>query len=275
MTPQAYKVGRLDVTPSDLEYDGDSRGILWMWEPPSQTAEYVVGVDPTVGITGWNRWLRKQDDIRTDNAAVEVIRCGNPDVQVAEYAAPIDPEELAAVVNAIGRMYGGRHEDQQALCIIEVYPGMGLVTQRELISRFGYTNLPSWRYEEQMLPRATKRIGWYSSRDTRKMLWSRGGRHIHQRKVFVQSQWLVEEMADCTPDNFLSATGRAGYGAHDDRVVAFLLALWAANEWSMNFEPTEKAQVDVVDAPDWQRTDCTLAQMESDWNDRFSSLLDD
>ena len=82
-------------------------------------------------------------------------------------------------------------------------------------------------------------------------------------------------MADCTPDSFLSMAGRARSGLHDDRVVAMLIALWFANEWSLAIEPLEKSQTDVVDAPSWQASDMSLASTMEAWDDRFAHLLGD
>jgi hypothetical protein len=113
--------------------DDDPRGLINVWQPPLESANYVVSCDPSYGIAGWHRQLRTEEDEKVDNCAIEVIRCGagrGPDVQVAEYAAPIDAEDAAGVVNFLGRMYGGASEEEQALAIIEVQPGPGLLTQR-------------------------------------------------------------------------------------------------------------------------------------------------
>ena len=134
--PAEYRVsGKHRIIKSTEEvYDGDPRGIIWLYEPPSPRARYVMGVDASQGRTGWSRYNRTEDDSEIDNGAIEVIRLGTgepghpgftPDVQVAEYAAPIDPYDLATVANTMGRLYGGRNEDGQALAIIEVYPGPG------------------------------------------------------------------------------------------------------------------------------------------------------
>src|SRR5262245_12713784 len=104
------RVGSAELQRADPE-DTDPRGLVHIYEPPRPTATYVLGVDPTVGITGWNRHLRTQSDEKVDNACVQVIRVGTPDTQVAEYAAPIDAYELATVVNFLGRMYAGANED--------------------------------------------------------------------------------------------------------------------------------------------------------------------
>jgi hypothetical protein len=163
-SPRPYTIspgGRVYPIPvADLEYDNplqDPRGIIWLWEPPHSRANYVMGVDPTFGITGWDRAFRTQDDKRVHNGAIELIRVGNglpgmddfsPDVQVGEYAAPIDPEDLADVANLLGRLYSGRDEDGQSLSIVEVHPGPGLVTQRRLINTHGYTNHFVWKTQD-------------------------------------------------------------------------------------------------------------------------------
>lgn len=260
---------------ASAEPDNDPRGIIWVWEMPKAGANYVVSCDPSYGLAGWDRSLRTEEDEKTDNCAVQVIRCGTratPDVQVAEYAAPIDAEDAAAVVNFLGRMYGGASEDSQALCIVEVQPGPGLLTQRELINRFGYTNLFVWQQLDRMAMKETQSYGWFSSRQSRQMLWIRGTRHINSRKVLIKSPWLVEEMTDLVLDNFLSFTARAQWGAHDDRMVAFLLAIWAANEWNFENAPEEAAAPVVVGQGDYQSTAISFEDAQADWNERFAAL---
>lgn len=269
---QLIQVGKRTLTPAEL-IDQDPRGIIWVWEMPKATASYIVACDPSYGIAGWDRALRTREDERTDNCAIQVIRCGHPDVQVAEYAAPIDAEDAAAVVNFLGRMYGGSNDEGEALAIIEVHPGPGLLTQRELINHFGYTNLFLWEHLDKIVTSQTPYYGWYSSRQSRQMLWIRGTRHINQNKVVVNSPWLVEEMTDLVQDNFLSFTARAQYGNHDDRMVAFLLAIWAANRWSFENAPEEAAKPELVGGADYQATDCTYEDMLSSWDDKLSSLM--
>jgi hypothetical protein len=243
-----------------------------MWENPRPNATYIVACDPSYGVAGWDRNARSKDDEQIDNCAIQVIRCGKPDVQVAEYAGPIDAEDAAYVVNFLGRMYRGDAEEEQALAIVEVQPGPGLLTQRELQNRFGYENLFAWKHLDSSTVRETRALGWYSSRQSRQMLWIRGTRHIKERKLLINSPWLVEEMTDCVLDNFLAFTARAQWGAHDDRVVSTLLGVWAANEWSFENAPEEAAKPEMADAPSAQASDMSAEELEDDWNHRFSAM---
>jgi hypothetical protein len=104
------------------------------------------------------------------------------------------------------------------------------------------------------------------------MLWIRGTRHINQRKVVLNSPWLVEEMTDCVLDNFLSFTARAQFGSHDDRMVALLMGIWAANEWNFENAPEEAAPAQAVNAPSWQASDISYEDMQSSWQERFNAL---
>jgi hypothetical protein len=296
-----YRVGKygLEVDTFDPH---DVRGHLLVWEPPSDSASYFMGVDPTVGVLGWNRASRTDEDYKHDNAAIEVFRAGTwetiktiteqndkqvetqqlrkrPDVQVAEWVGPMDAQDLAYVCNFIGRLFGGSHEDHQALAIIEVQPGPGWLTQREMHDKFGYENFYHWLKEgKNMLQRDTGALGWYSNFQNRRDLWTRSGGHLKRRNAILRSKWLVEEMVACTPDNFFAMTGRAARlgksGLNDDRVVATMLSLWACNEWVIGQEPTEPAALTNEAAADWQLSALSAEDMAALWEARMAELQD-
>lgn len=223
--------------------DTDPRGLIKLWEPPRPNAFYVMGVDASAGLLNWSRSSRTDDDLKTDNSVVVVIRRGLegvPDVQVAEYAAPIDAEELADVVALLGRLYCGASEYNEALCIIETWPGPGLLTQRRLINEFGYTNLFRWEYLDQVVTKATNAYGWQSNTKTLQLLWSRFSRHLAKGLIKINSEWLFEELSDLQNipgKTFPQPSGELG---HDDRVRAVAMAVWAAHDWSMQEIPQPK-----------------------------------
>lgn len=263
-------------SPSD--FDADPRGIVWIYEEPNPRATYVMGIDPTVGITGWDRSLRTVDDFKTDNGAIEILRVGRdgkPDVQVCEYAAPIDPEDLADVANALGRLYSGATEDEQCLCIPEVYPGPGLLTLRKMINHYGYTNFFVWRYLDSLATKPTQSLGWTASPKTVRDLWIRGSRHINRGGCVIHSNHLVSEMTDAVQDRE-KMSAKAAYGAHDDRLRALLMAIWAAHDWSTQIETETHSNVNVgVPGADWQASDISVERLYEAWEDRFSEISDD
>lgn len=260
------------------EYDSDPRGVVWMYEPPETRATYVMGIDPTVGITNWDRALRTQDDFKTDNGAIEILRVGRhgqPDVQVCEYAAPIDPEDLADVANALGRLYCGQDENEQCLCIIEVYPGPGLLTLRKMINQYGYTNMFIWKYLDSYTTKPTNSLGWTASPKSVRDLWIRGSRHINRGGVRIYSEHFCAEMVDAEQDP-IKMTAKAAYGAHDDRLRALLMAIWAAHDWSAQIETESASRVEAgVPAAHWQASDMSTERMYEAWEERFSEISDE
>ena len=262
-------------------YDGDPRGIIWLYEPPNPKSRYVMGIDPTQGRTGWNRYSRTEDDQKIDNGAIEIIRLGkgepgspgfSPDTQVAEYAAPIDPYDLASVANAMGRLYSGRDEEGQALAIIEVFPGPGGPTQRTMMEKFGYTNMYRWQFLDTGLPSAQSKFdyGWYSTKQSMQHLWTRGLRTIHRKQVLFKSPYLVEEFADCEMDN-VKLRGAAISGGHDDRVTALLLAVWAGHNYTFSIEP-QQTRIETGSSVDWQATDISAEKMQGAWDQRWDEI---
>ena len=277
--PQSWQVGRSDISPCDNEgLDRDPRGILWMWEQPNKRFTYVLGCDPTQGITGWHRSLRTRDDAKTDNGAIVVVRKGDgtpkhPDVQVAEYAAPVDPYELAVVTNIIGRIYGGDSEDEQAMATIEVYPGPGWATLKEMRDKYGYTNFYVWMRDNGLRMERTRQVGWLSNKHTNRDLFVWCLRHIGMKGFEPRSPWLVEEFADAVADLDLAKI-RATYGHHDDRMRAAFLAIFTAHEME-NPTAANSQGAEELNKPDWQRSGVTLEQMMEEASDRFAELSED
>ncbi len=261
--------GHLDKIDPIL-YDGDPRGLIWIWEPPNRGATYVLGCDPTVGRTGWNRFNRVKEDARTDNGAIEIIKVGKDgrkDAQVAEYAAPVDAFDLAYVINLLGRLYAGTDEDQ-CKAIIEVFPGPGAGTLQQCLE-LGYTNHFKWEYYGDTPATPTRSMGWHASPRTNRDLWVKASRHLVLQNVIVRSPWLAEEYADCRMN--IEKDCAENPGGHDDRVRAFNLALWIANSWSMNIERTQE-KVAITAPVDWQNSDMSLDEIHEGWADTFDRL---
>lgn len=280
----AYRIGKHGLEPEP--YDKlQPEGQLLVWEPPLDHADYVVGVDPTVGIMGWTRATRSEEDSKHDNAAIEVFRVGRwrdgrklPDVQVAEWAGPCDAEsDLPYLANFLGRLYGGSNEDAQALMVIEVSPGPGWMTQRVMHSQLGYDRFLPWLVEgNRLVMRDTGKRGWYSNQHTRRDLWMRSGGHLKRKGAILHSSHFVEEMVRCTPDNFIAMTARAARlgrsRLNDDRVVAGMLALWAANEWQIGQEATEPTKVETLAPVDYQNSAISYEDMMEAWNDLVAEM---
>lgn len=281
--PNPYSLPGFVIDPQPFDSEAhrspDPRGVFKIYEPPLSTARYVMGVDPSVGITGWDREVRVDDDKSTDNGAVEVIRVGErggPDIQVAEFAAPVDAIELGTYANFLGRLFCGRSESGQALCIIEVYPGPGLETLRTMINVYGYTNHYQHTYLDTLAPRTTSvgSLGWTASKQSVLALWIQAKRHMALGKVVLHSSYLIEEMRDCEMDP-VKMVGKALGGRHDDRVRAMQLCLWAAHLWTTDVQTDDTKATQGEGQVDWQRSAVTVDQMMDQANDMISDVMEE
>jgi len=290
-----YKIGDQTIAPirtSRDELRKDPRGLILMWEPPEQGRKYIIGVDPADGLFGWTRNNKRvtgrndKRDTDYDNAVIQVIKRSRfpsePDIQVAEFAAPILPQDLVPYCNILGRLYGQHDDDGQAQMIIEVQPGPGGRVQHELTTRYNYYNFYQWKTFDGLTIKYQNAWGWHSNIKSVRELWTLGKYHIGALLLEPRSKYLVDEMRTCqdVQDNDgLRRRGAAVAGAHDDRVCAMLFALWAANDWSLP-KLTETRTVDqqVTNAPftSWQELDINYEQyqeMSDTWF--YSQILDD
>lgn len=269
----------------------EARGICWLFEPPANNATYIIGVDVAQGITNWDRSLT-MDDEKTDNSAVEVWRLGArtewvenddgtkremripTDYQVAEFAAPCDFEACAAVVNALGRLYRGKGAMGVAHTIIEVYPGPGWMTEKTLISKYGYLNFYTPTYVNTLMPvRAGKGIGWTANYKNLQDLWTLGTRHLNNRGAVLRSPWLLEEMKTTKPLNFLSNVSEGESGKHDDRLRAAMLAFWAAHDFSSTVKVETETTIEKgAKKPNWQASDISSERLSDEWDRRFKEI---
>lgn len=270
----------------------EARGYVWLFEAPVATATYVIGVDPAFGIVGWDKSI-PQDDQGHDNSAIEVFRLGKrestiidketgkekivtipTDYQVAEFAAPVDFEATAAIVNALGRLYRGRGSMGVAHTIIEVYPGNGWMVEKSLISKYGYLNFYQPKYVNTLMPMAAgKGIGWSANNKSVRDLWILGVRHIGNRGVVIRSPWLISEMETTDPIKFMQYTTEAESGFHDDRLRAMMLCLWAAHDFSAQVKVETHTTIEKgAKKPNWQASDLSSDRLSDEWNKRFREI---
>lgn len=257
--PYRFEVGQLgQLTEYDPKrWDKDPRGLIWMWEPPDPKATYKMGVDTSNGISGWSRYNRVKSDTRVNLSAIEILRAGTPifnkeqsrwdrtpDVQVCEYAAPVDPFDLAYIANILGRMYHGKNETA-CTAIIEAYPGPGSVTLPKLME-LGYRNIWLSRRDAMVYEAGShNKLGWKANTQSLQALWLKASRHIIQDMVLMYSPFLVEEFADAIPNVEKGyAESPNNEKGHGDRMRAFNLALWAANEWEAGVDQREPVTMD-------------------------------
>lgn len=241
--PPIYRVGKWELAPVRIREFERSRplGLISMWEPPDQCRPFqtFAGVDATVGVLNWSRFLLGEKKKReNDFAAIQVLRhTALHDVQAAEYCGPVTPKVLARYVDAIGRLYHGQNSvDGQVPLMIELGAD-GKGCQEELMVEYGWLNF----YQHATLgsegTKLTDKLGWPPDAMSQRIMWIKGKQAIADGRVVIRSLPLVNEMRKCQDDlAFATALARGkakeGGGRHDDLVYAMMFALWFANDWS-------------------------------------------
>jgi hypothetical protein len=259
----------------------DPRGLVLLWERPSPRESYFLGADAAEGISGWERALisTKADDEEKDNSAIQLISKGRTggkgerpaqDRQIAEFAAPVEPEVFAPIIHTLGKVFRGL-EDTECLANIETYPTpAGAITQRELMQKFRYSNFLPWVVFESGKIQQTGKFGFRSDGRSVPQLWVSGKQHVHSVSGLIRSRYLLSEMSYCKYDP-IKQRGMAMDGWHDDRVTAYLLALWAAHNWAV-------AEIHEIPEPDSKSASVTpgveLRDMDIGFED-MEQLMDD
>lgn len=203
------------------QYDHDFwNGRLLVWEPPERGHRYVLGIDVAEGVG-------------RDRTIVEVLRVGDrkrPDEQVAEWASDYhSPYEVSPIINTIGRWYK-EDDGTEAQIIIEVNTASsGDAIAHDLRYRLDYSNFWIWKIYDKVKNIQSNRLGWWTNPSTRRKLLARGQHGIARNDLTLNSEFLLQELADFVSD-FWRAKAQARSGTHDDRVMALFMAYWAAHD---------------------------------------------
>lgn len=214
---------QFELVPLKFEsYQEDPNGRLYLWKFPRAGHKYVVGVDTS-------------DGIGQDRSVLQVIRLRDPfdpndlDEQVAEFAsAYINSRDLWPLALCLGTYYStpdssGRIE--QIRQVIECN-GNGESVQYEL-QKLGWWNFHPWMHYDNKRPQHHNKIGWFTNIRTRSMAVDTVVSAMRDEWLTVNSPWLVEEMDSFERDEFRQSL-RAGFGAHDDRIMSLAFALFSS-----------------------------------------------
>lgn len=224
---------------SGTKYDNT----LVMWELPRRGSMYICAVDASYGVG-------------KDNAAIEILRVGttrSKDEQVAEWCGDINNLDLAKVAWVLGHIYRDIEMDLPAIMAVECNLGSpGTVTQVEL-QRMGYPNFYIGRRATKTDGDFERDYGWWTTAKTRPLITDAFKTYVLRNDIQINSSKLVEEMNSFVDnprkDGMFRHHLAAAPGYHDDRIMAFAIALYIAHELDiMNIADERRRRVDAQDS---------------------------
>lgn len=210
---------------------------FYLWEPPQEGETYYIGVDVGYGVEGG------------DFSVAQIIRIGHrlePDVQVAEWHGWINPGPWGHVVSALGYWY---NEAQLAIECNDV----GQATNAEVMRVIQYENLFRWKHYDKIKNFMTDFFGWFTSVKTRPLLISRLREYMADNMITIRSEWLIDECLD-----FSAAEGSTrfeGQATNDDRVMAFMIALFCAHDSEYGMNAAAAPRVEDAKTELWKKKD--------------------
>lgn len=207
---QPLVIGNLLGYDRNVTVEKNEKGFLKIYREPKEFHRYVIGADVAEGKT----ISTEGDTTRTDSSCAQVVDAATLE-QVAVLYGKLDPDVFGRQLELLGTLYNN------ALIAVE-RNSMGistLITLRDLY----YPNL---YYKEQfglIAEKTTSQLGWQTSGETKSLMIADATRLLREKRPMIYDEETLGEMMSFvrTP----SGLAEAAPGAHDDRVMAYLIAL--------------------------------------------------
>jgi hypothetical protein len=205
----------------------NEKGHLRIWVRPEEFHSYVIGVDVSEG----KIVAEGDEESETDYSCAQVIDRTTYE-QVAVWHGKVDPDILGRQVELLGRYYNN------ALIAVE-RNSVGL-TPLIVLRDLYYPNLYYRETYGQLADRRTPELGWVTDMNTKDLIINEATQLIRDKRLAIRDSDTIGEMMSFVRD----ARGRASAssGAHDDRVMAFLIAVKMLSQpmQTMKGNPIEK-----------------------------------
>jgi hypothetical protein len=226
--------GRLSASFTQLRlkpaFVADPKGSLWVWSPPQDGHEYVIGIDAAAGT------------FAGDYSCAEVLDV-TEGKQVAELWYKRAPEELTDDCVALGWWYN----------VALLYPeinSIGVVCMKRAKQVWQYPRVGREEKWDEIGVKQHK-YGHYTTWESKQIMISFFKHVVEEQHLAIASDGLLSEMS-----TFIETAGgdfEGDGGSHDDRVMAMALALAVVRQsprmlagFSNRHEPAEPDAVDAM-----------------------------
>ena len=186
------------------------KGYLKIWKQPDEFHTYAIGVDVSEGK------MISDDDVRKErDASCAQVFDKNTYEQVAVWYGNIDPDKLGRELDMLGRYYNN--------ALIGVERNAIGVTPLIVLRDLYYPNL---YYRERiglMVEKVTAELGWVTDSISKESIIADATNLLRDKRIALYDEDTIAEMRHFVRD--AEGKARAEKSTHDDRVMAFLIAL--------------------------------------------------
>ena len=223
------------ITEEDIEYQNKHNvrdavvttgadNETWIWEPPMEGHQYIMGVDVSRG--------------DGEDASTIVILDFTTMTQVFEYQGKTPPDLLAQIVEQYGNEY-------KAYTVVDITGGMGVTTVLKLLE-FEYKHLHYGDVNGKILSSKQRELSshnkdaktpGFQATNVRLPMIANLEYKIRTDSVKIRSRRMTSEMK-----TFIYKNGRPDHmdGYHDDLLMAMGMCLWVVEHSFKNLERLEK-----------------------------------
>jgi hypothetical protein len=198
-----------------------------VWAEPSESGQYVIGLDPASGEDGEN----------AASFAIVVID-HNTRMQVAQFEGILDPD-LVAKQAMLACLWYSRH--RRPWLAVERTGGYGLAIIDILYHDYGWRQMYTKRRTDAPTGTYADRIGWDTTRATKGLLHEEAMALLREGAHGIQSTRLARQMETYVR----RGTGRTGPqpGARSDLLLAWMIAQTVASEKPPRVERKQQPHV--------------------------------
>lgn len=198
-----------------------------VFELPQKGDKYCVGVDVSLGNDGGDYSCCQ---------VVKLSRGKERDKQVACWHGYMNPNDLAEIVLAICWWY------EEALAAVEVN-SMGMVTNSALLRLFDYENVYRFKRLDRLKHAYTDIVGWWTDYKSKRALITKMDKLLRDNSIEIPCRFTMDEYRDFTAED-----GAVGEGAHDDFIMALMIACYCGHEGEDSERRNSKPQGELPNA---------------------------
>ncbi|GIW60073.1 MAG: hypothetical protein KatS3mg087_1139 [Patescibacteria group bacterium] len=216
-----------EVDFEDIRITESEFGLISVWEDPSATSKYYIGVDSSAG-TG---------NDTSSNSSCQVIDVETKEIVAEAATNDMMIEEFARMIKQLAIWYNHAY-------VIWEANGYGMAFGKYLMKELQYPYVYMRRQVTRAIEKITNMPGWWSSVKEKQLLLTQFFIAVRTGQVKINSRDLVAELGEYvyTESGQIEHIRKRGEGSHGDRVIAAALSYRGASDFLFVKRKEEKTE---------------------------------